>query len=646
MPGLVGLISDDIRDRQLLDRMANSIRHEQWYKADRYVSPPFNVARVHLGIFNPEPQPIFNEDKTLCIFMEGKVYGYDDEKKRLEGKHHFTTGNDPEFCLHLYEELGVSFVERLNGAFVLLICDLRQKKVILANDRYRLIPLYYAVNNDALLFAPEVKAILQDETFNKEMDTEALVTSFAFGEFWGERTLFKRVNILPPASILTYGSGKLSVTQYWRFNYQPDDSLNEEAMVEQLAEAFRRAMSLRLRDPLRYGISLSGGLDSRTVVAAVDPRKMREITTYSYGPSYCEQMTIARKVAEKCGTRHRFIEITPDIIVQNAEQIVWLSDGRNHIEGSHLHPVHRQVKGDVDVIFDGFVLDRTLGGQHLRKKLINPGSKEELLSTVIRNMRLFRDDELLRLFRPEYHALIKEAPSSAVRAEFDKLSHADPRTTFDEFYLHTYVAYAPSWHVGIRDLVEVSFPTVDNDLFALMFKIPPEKRLHHRILRKVLMSLSPELSGITYNKTMMPPSVPLPLWTGGKAYRMGKERLKQRAWRASGGRVYLRNTTDYVDWDGWLRASESWKSYFRTLLLSSSSLSKEYLDQNYISYLIEEHEKGTMDACCKIMRPVSLEIFLRQFMAPRSMVPMRTAHWDLNDEDEQWSNSIATPVAP
>jgi len=355
-------------------------------------------------------------------------------------------------------------------------------------------------------------------------------------------------------------------------------------------------------------------LDCRTVLAAVEPERRREIATYSYGPSYCEQMAIAKKVAEKCGTQHRFLVITPDLILQNAEQAVWLSDGRTHIEGSHLHPIHREVRRNVDVVFDGFVLDRTLGGSHLSKKRMNPGSREELFSGVLKNMRLFRDDELLRLFRPEYHALIKEAPANALRAEFGKLSDADPRTMFDEFYLRTYVAYAPSWHVGMRDLIEVSFPTVDNELFAIMFRIPPEKRMNHQIHRKVLMRLSPELAGIRYNKTMMPPNVPLVLWTGGKVYRLAKEDVKQLAWRASGGRLYIRNRSDYVDWHGWLRTSESWKRYFGTLLLSSSSLSKEYLNQDYISWLIDEHEKGRINAAYKIMRPVSLELFLRRFL--------------------------------
>ena len=616
MPGLVGLVSGDVRDEQLLDRMIGSIRHEQWYQIDKYIDPPFSIARVHLGTFNPQPQPIFNEDRTLCLFMEGKIYGYDEEKKRLEGRHHFAFHNDPEFCLHLYEELGISFLERLNGAFVLLICDLKQRKVILANDRYGLMRAYYAVSNGGLLFAPEAKAILQDGAFKRELNTEALVAYLAFGEFWGDRTLFKEVNILPPASILTYGSGKLSVTQYWQFRYQPDRSLSEREMAERVAEAFRRAVAVRMREPLRYGVSLSGGLDCRSVLAAIEPEKRREMATYSYGPPYCDQIPIARKVAEKCGTRHRFIELKPEIITDNAEQLVWLTDGRNHIEGSFLHPVHRQARHEVDVIFDGFVLDRTLGASHLNKNRIQPGSKEDLLASVLREKRLFRDDELVRLFRPEYHALVREVPSSTLRVEFDKLSHADPSTTFDEFYVATCVGYASSWHVPLRDLVEVSFPSADNDLLDAVFKIPPEKRLNHRIHRQVIMRLSPELAGITYNKIMMPASAPLALWRFGKAYRYyARETLGELAWRLSRGRLRVRNKADYVDHAGWLRTNDSWKCYFRTLLLSNDSLSKEYLDKNYIGYLFDAHQEGRINASYRIMRLVTVEIFLRRFLA-------------------------------
>jgi asparagine synthase (glutamine-hydrolysing) len=616
MPGIVGYVSGDVRDEQLLDRMIASVRHEEWYRTDRYVDPPFNIARVHLGIFNPQPQPVFNEDGSLCLFMEGKIYGYEEEKRRLEEKHRFAFHNDPEFCLHLYEEQGLSSLERLNGAFVLLICNLRQKKVILANDRYGLMRAYWAVHNGALLFAPEAKAVLQEGTFKRELNTEALVAYLAFGEFWGDRTLLKGVNILPPASVLTYGNDELSVSQYWRFTYQPDRSLSERESVEQVAEAFRTAVARRLKEPLRYGVSLSGGLDCRAVLAATEPEKRREMATYTYSPSYCDAIAIAKKVAERCGTRQQFMELTPELIIANAEQLVWLTDGRNHIEGGFFRPVHQLARNEMDVVFDGFVLDRTLGGSHLRKDLIEPKSKEELLSSVLRAMRLFGDDSLMRLLKPEYHDMVREVPSSVLKVEFDKLSHAEPSTTFDEFYVNTRVGYASSWHVLLRALVEVSFPAADNDLLDAIYKIPPEKRLNRRSHRQVTMMLSPELARITYQNAMMPASAPLFLWRFGKVCRyLAREQRGELAWKATGGRLRLHNNTDYVDHAGWLRENDSWKCYFRDMLLRDRSLSREYTDQSYVGYLMGAHEKGRIKASYGLMRLVTFEIFLRRFIA-------------------------------
>jgi asparagine synthase (glutamine-hydrolysing) len=613
VPGLVGLISDDVRDGQLLDRMVNSIRHEQWYKIDRYINPPFNIARVHLGIFNPEPQPIFNEDKTLCIFMDGKVYGYDDEKKRLQSNHHFVSNNDPEFCLHLYEELGTESFKKLNGNFVLLICDLREKKAILANDRNCLRNVYYAEHNGTLLFAPEAKAILQDRTFKRGLDVEALAMSLAYGEFWDDRTLFERMHFLPPASILTFSKGQVSRTRYWDLCYQPDYGLSDGVIVEQLIEATRRAVAIRMKDKLRYGISLSGGLDSRVVLAAVDSEKRKSVTTLTYGPFDCDEIIIAEKVAKKCGTVQRSVEITPQMILKNAEQEVWLSDGRNSIHVSCFHPVYEQIKGDVDVVFDGLEFGAMAGGSSLTEQRVQGESKEELLYDIRRDRRLLGDDELLRLFSPRYHGLVKEAPLKAFEMQYTKITNTDPKTAFDEFFWRTHLVYWSTWHVYMMDLVEMSFPTVDNDLVAAIYRIPPEKRLNHRIYRLFLKQLSPDLATIPYNRTMLPPSWPLVFWDAGRAYRFGKQRLAERVYRASKGKVYIRNKRRYIDEVGWMRVNADWKSYFRALLLASNSALREYLDQDYIRCLIEQHEEGTCDNSAKILRLATFELFLRQF---------------------------------
>lgn len=112
MPGIVAII-DPKGTESLVKSMAHSITHEEWQENDIYLKPPLGVARVHLGKINPEKQPIFNEDKSAFIFMDGEVYDYETEKKQLELKGHvFHINNDAEFCLHLYEDLGERFIER------------------------------------------------------------------------------------------------------------------------------------------------------------------------------------------------------------------------------------------------------------------------------------------------------------------------------------------------------------------------------------------------------------------------------------------------------------------------------------------------------------------------------------------------------
>jgi asparagine synthase (glutamine-hydrolysing) len=121
MPGLVGFFCRDKPDERLLGRMIESLKHENWYRVDEYQDTSCGIARIHLGIFNPQSQPIFNEDNSLLIFFDGKIYGYEKELDMLKEKGHtFRLDNDPEFCLHSYEERGKDFVRDLNGNFVLV----------------------------------------------------------------------------------------------------------------------------------------------------------------------------------------------------------------------------------------------------------------------------------------------------------------------------------------------------------------------------------------------------------------------------------------------------------------------------------------------------------------------------------------------
>lgn len=144
MSGLVWFFfKNQSTDHELLNNIVKVIKHEKFHQVNKYINSFFGVAKVHLGIFNPEPQPIFNEDKSLCIFFDSKTYDYENDMNILKDKHMISIGNDPEFCLHSYEEYGIDFIKKLEPSFIFIICNLKDNKIIIVNDRYGLKSMYY-----------------------------------------------------------------------------------------------------------------------------------------------------------------------------------------------------------------------------------------------------------------------------------------------------------------------------------------------------------------------------------------------------------------------------------------------------------------------------------------------------------------------
>lgn len=615
MPGIVGTIGAIVNSEGLLEDMISSMKHKEEYKVDKYNNvPSFGIARVHLGIFNPEPQPIFNEDKSLCIFMDGKIYDYEKEMRKLREKHEIVIDNDPEFCLHSYEECGIDFVKNLNGSFVCVICDLRANKIIIVNDRYGLRPLYYAINNGKLLFASEVKAILEDKNFKKELNDETVADFFAFGEILGTKTFFKGIEVLPPASIAVW-DGEFAISQYWDFKYNPDYTLSKEDIVDQLLKSFKKAVGIRLKDNYRYGSSLSGGLDSRLIVAAVDKNMGHNITTFSHGPLNCSDVKIGERVSSKAGMKNKAVELTPENIIENAEDMIYLTDGMGYIGFGHNLTEYNVINKYIDVVFGGFMLDLLLGGSYLNKSILNIKSEEEFFDTTY-NIRLFSDEELSKLFVDSYYKVIQNLPQISLQKSLSRVDEKHLGNKYDHYFIQNHVMrFTLMAQVIIRNFMEDALPTVDNNFVDVILKIPPELRINHRIHRELLKRISPELAKITYNKTMIRADAPLIFWKMGQILQSAESEIKRIIWRVSNGKIFLAHRQNFLQFDDWLRVNKNWQSFFTKLLLSDEAKSRVYFNQEYIKSLIQEHKAGKRNNAAKILRIASFEIFLRLFFS-------------------------------
>ncbi|MBI4723285.1 MAG: hypothetical protein HY769_09900 [Candidatus Stahlbacteria bacterium] len=599
MPGVLGIISRTKIDNGIIDRMIEELKHENWYKIDIHKGNFIALARVHLGTFNPLPQPIFNKSHTLCIFMDGKIYN---------NTHNL---GEPEFCLQLYEEEGDDFVKKLNGAFIIVIYDLKAQKLLIANDRYGLLPHYYTVMGDSFLFSPEIKAILLHPSAKKELNPKAVADFLAFGECWGDETFFNNINILRPASILTYEGQKLSIKQYWEFKYVADYSISENKFVDELVHTFRNAVNLRIRDQnYRYCVSLSGGLDSRSIIGAIDDNS--KVSTFSFGPLDSDEVKIAKKVTEVAGSKFLHSPITPELIIENAAKAVWLTEGRDYIGVSFTCPTCEPIKDIVDVVMEGYALDLTLGGSNSTCKVANCKNEIELKERLFK-YRLFSDKEFDNLIHPDYSYKWKELATQSFETEFHRVEGDSLGDKCDNFFLRTKIPYISIGEALTRTVVELSFPTMDNELIDLLLKIPFKYRVNHYIYRKFLNKLCPELCKIPYSKTMVPASAPLFLWQMGRFYQIGKERVNQMLCSYSRGHLFLPNKRSYVNFDEWFRRDLGWQKYFIDLLLGHNTISKTYFNQEYIKYLLSSNVDGRSNNSRGLLYLATFELFLRQF---------------------------------
>ena len=202
------------------------------------------------------------------------------------------------------------------------------------NDRYGFIPHYYTLQEEEFIFSPEIKAILQSNV-DKKLNIEALGEYLSFGMFFDNKTIFEKIYILPPATILIYDNNAIHLGKYWEFKYSCDYSISEDAYIKELIETFRSAVNIRLKEELRYCIGLSGGLDSRCIVGAINNENKRKVFAFCFGANLCDEINIARKIASKCNIKFVTANISPQSIISNADKEVYLTDGRTNIGMSY-----------------------------------------------------------------------------------------------------------------------------------------------------------------------------------------------------------------------------------------------------------------------------------------------------------------------
>jgi asparagine synthase (glutamine-hydrolysing) len=294
------------------------------------VGVAFGMRRLSIIDLEGGHQPISNEDETVWVVCNGEIYNYRQLRAELEKKgHKFSTHSDTEVIVHLYEELSTDLFARLRGMFAISIWDVNRKRLVLARDRLGKKPLYLARKPGRLLFASEIKAILEDATVSKELNFAALNEYLALGYVPAPLTLFKSIEKLLPGHYLVCERDQISQHSYWDIDPHTTDNASEEEWVERVRERLFESIRLRLISDVPLGAFLSGGIDSSAIVAAMAKLANRPVKTYSIGfegeDSFYNELPYAGIVARAFGTDHHEIIVRPDV-AELLPKLIWYLD--------------------------------------------------------------------------------------------------------------------------------------------------------------------------------------------------------------------------------------------------------------------------------------------------------------------------------
>src|SRR3989338_3616587 len=267
MCGICGKISlNGNVTEELIRKMCGTLAHRGPDDEGVYIKEGVGLGHRRLAIIDLSPaghQPMSNEDGSLWIVMNGEIYNFPELKSALEKNgHEFKSRTDTEVVIHLYEEKGADCVKDLRGMFSFAIWDQKNKRLFMARDRVGKKPLYYYHNNQALIFASEIKAILHDPEVYREVNRPAITDYLTYGYTPAPETMFKDIMKLPPAHFMIYEKGNIRIQKYWDLDFSKKLKLSENEYCERLLDLLEESTKIRLISDVPLGAFLSGGVDS------------------------------------------------------------------------------------------------------------------------------------------------------------------------------------------------------------------------------------------------------------------------------------------------------------------------------------------------------------------------------------------------
>jgi len=584
MPGLIGFSDKNhIYNINILSKMRNLLKHEDCYIDDELFTDGLIFgSRTHLGILDKNKQPS-NISNQMISWMHGEIYNQDD----LISKYNVDSESDNTLLLNIYKnEKSFEFLKDIDGYYCAVIYEKESNCIHLISDRFGLKPLYWGVIKNNIIWSSELKGFLGHQHFSPIINDCAVREFFNFGQLLENCTWFKGIELIPASTVISYNikNSNINFFRYWSWKeikQTPHNSINEKDLIEDLGNVFIKSIEKRITKEKRIGVSLSGGLDSRAILAAI-PSNNQQIHTFTIGQQNCRDIKIAQIVSKIKKSNHHIGNIDEISWLQDRPYGVWISEG--NVSLLHTHGVEslQIMKNSFDISLNGYAGDLVLGGSFLRRNYLDKEINNKIISNCLNgSMEINNFDDWYQI-----------------------------RKT-DPYFINNRVRRFTNCGVIMAEtLIEHRKPFFDNQLIELAYSIPDIYRYKSHIYNKMLLKFFPEFyNNVPYQKTGCPISYPKSLI----ALYIFKDRFiigTRKIFNSFGNINKFKNLNNFVDYNQWVK-TKHFKSFFLNVMNNRNAIYKDYVPSSYINKTLvaQSFDKVSVNKICLYL---TFEIWLQQ----------------------------------
>jgi asparagine synthase (glutamine-hydrolysing) len=567
MCGIGGWLGEMAREESYAKALHQAMRHRGPDAQGTRTWADAALIHTRLSIIDVSPagaQPMGNEDETVWTVFNGEIYNHGELRHRLQARGHIFQGrSDTEVLPHLYEEDGPELVRELRGMFALAIYDSRQRKLLLARDRFGIKPLYYAIGHNRLAFASEIRALRELPDIDTRPDRQAIYDFAALSYIPAPETFYQGIRALQPGEILEASlddeciSWKTRIYHPW--SIAPDFSLTLEESADRADGLLTDAVRREMESDVPLGTLLSGGIDSSLVSAAAQEALNGGLRTFNvrFSDNGYDETWAAIEAAKHIGSCHETLQISDEQGTWEDVTALLLHAGQPFADTSlfAVNAVSKLMRRHVTVALSGdggdegfggydvywriariaafqrLPIEMWRGGAALLELLALPGVVSERLPQRVRDLTGADDTSVVQALwcwirEQEHRQLCRDTNLLPIRRLFERQwDHYLPKNSSRLEHLSAHATEVSTRLVlpndflfkvdiaSMKESLEVRVPMLDEDMFAFGLSLPHHLKVKSKTCKRVLRAIAQRnLPERVANKPKMGFGIPVDTW--------------------------------------------------------------------------------------------------------------------------------------